>query len=112
MGQKTLSTSGLEILPRNPFRRSFIFHNPSTITIWLERSTPDGISITNSSVRLPEGAVVSVNWLQDGSDAVVDQWSAIAESGTPILVITEFVGRNRKTTDMEINYAKESTGQI
>ena len=107
MGQKTLSTSGQEVLARNPFRRSFIFHNPSTITIWLERSTADGITITNSSIRLPEGAVVSVNWLQDGADAVVDQWAAIAESGTPTLIITEFVGRNRKTTDMELIYNSE-----
>lgn len=107
MGQTALSTSGKVVLERNPFRRSFIFHNPSAIVIWIERSTANGITITNSSIRLPEGAVVSVNWLQDGADAVVDQWSAIAESGTPTLVITEFVGRNRKTTDMELEYNNE-----
>mgnify|MGYP001566301568 CR=1 FL=1 len=104
MGQKTLSTAGLEILQRNPYRRSLIFHNPSTITIWLDRSTANGITITNASIRLPEGAIVAINWLQDGADAVVDQWSAVAVSGTPVLVITEFVGRNILTTDMESGF--------
>ena len=101
MTQTALSTSGKVVLERNPFRRSFIFHNPNAITIWLERSTANGISITNASIRLPEGAVVAINWLQDGADAVVDQWAAVAESGTPTIIITEFIGRNKKTTDME-----------
>lgn len=104
MTQTALSTSGKLVLVRNPFRRSFIFHNPDAITCWLERSTADGITISNASIRLPEGAVIAVNWLQDGADAVVDQWAAIAESGTPTIIITEFVGRNRKTTDMEVAF--------
>lgn len=107
MTQIALSTSGKVILERNPFRRSLIFHNPSTIVIWIDRSNAAGITTTNASIRLPEGAVVAVNWLQDGADAIVDQWAAIAESGTPTLIITEFVGRNRKTTDMELSYNQE-----
>lgn len=101
MSQKTLSTTGQLVLERNPYRRSIIFHNKSIQTIWLERSQAAGITTTNASIRLPEGAVVSFNWLQDGADAVVDQWAAIAESSTPTLIITEFVGRNILTTEME-----------
>jgi hypothetical protein len=107
MGQIPLSTSGKEILNRNPFRRSIIFHNPSSETVWIERTDANGISVTNASIRMPEGALIAINWLNEGADGIVDQYSAIAESGTPTLVITEFVGRHHKTTELERALAKE-----
>lgn len=101
MTQQLLSTVGKVVLERNPFRRSFLVHNPNSITSWLLRSDANGIKTGNAEIRLPEGAAILVEWLNQGSDAVVDRWSAIAESGTPTIIITEFVGRHNMTTELE-----------
>lgn len=101
MVQVALSTVGKLVLGRNAYRRSILFHNPNAITVWLLRSGANGISTANGEIRLPEGSSIFLNWFHEGSSGIIDEWSAIAESGTPTIVITEFVGNQTRTEELE-----------
>jgi hypothetical protein len=108
MGIETVTTAGVKVLERNAYRRSIVFHNKSAETIWLETMEPNGISIANAGIRIPEGGVISFNWQQDGAQTVVDTWSAISESGSPVLVVREQNGLGLPTVELEKNLGKEN----
>ena len=101
MPQITTSTSGKKVFERNAFRRSLVFHNKGTGTIFLETMEPNGISTTNAGIRIPEGGIISMDWLKDGAETITNAWSVIAESGTPLLVYREQNGIGLPTIDLE-----------
>ena len=107
MPQETVTTTGIEILPRNPYRRSAIFTNPTTNIIFIDTIPPNGITTTNAGMRLPGGGSRTISWLDDGPDSVVDQWSAIANTGSNTLVFREFVSTGITTKELEKSLAEK-----
>lgn len=90
MPQLTLSTSGALVAPQNKYRKSIVFTNVDTaIVVWIDNMQPGDITTSNAGVRLPPGASAAFNSFLDGSRQIQDRWSAIAESGTPVLAWKE-----------------------
>lgn len=83
---KTVSTSAVELLPRNRYRKSLIFQNEdSTDTIYLkrERAETPTVSSTDHDHRLGPGAVIALNAGTDGLESTQDRWTAISSANTP-----------------------------
>ena len=101
MPQQTITTTGAEVLPRNPYRRSIIFNNPSVNIIYVETMPPGGITTSNAGIRMPGGATRTFSWLDDGPDVIVDQWSAISDTGSNTLVFREQISTGLTTKQLE-----------
>lgn len=97
MANITLSTTGIEALPQGNLRKSFVMQNlDATINIHLRKTRPGEAvaTTTNSDVRLSPGGNFSMNTQEDGEEAVHERWTAVASSGTPVLVV--FESKDRK----------------
>lgn len=99
MPQKTITTTPSEILARNPYRRSLIFHNPSANIIYVGRGQPNGLNVSTMSFRIPAGSTRTLNWFEDGKPAIQDQWSAFANTGSNTFEVDEFVGEGVAGSD-------------
>lgn len=83
---KTISTSAVELVPRNRLRKSLIFQNEDTTdTIFLkrERTETPGVSSTDHDHRLGPGGILSLNFGTDGLEPTQDRWTAISSANTP-----------------------------
>jgi len=93
-GQFTVSTTGVDVLPANPFRKSIAFqHNGTANKIYID--TTSGVSISTGSAQLVMGAsgTLFFNINDDGVETVTSQWSAIADSGSQTLLVRETVSK-------------------
>lgn len=100
MPQKTITTTPSEILPKNPFRRSLIFHNPSSNVIFVGRGSPNGLSAATALFRIPAQGTRGLNWFEDGKDAISDQWSAVADTGSNTVEVADFSGEGVAGSDI------------
>ena len=83
---KTVSTSAVELLPRNRYRKSLIFQNEDTTdTIYLkkERLESPSVSSTDHDHRLGPGASLTLNSGTDGIESTQDRWTAVSSANTP-----------------------------
>lgn len=88
MAVKTLSTSAVEVLPRNRLRKSWIIQNEdSAINVFIKRERPGGLTVTTTDHDhlLGPGASLALNADTDGKEAIQDRWTTIAASGTPLI---------------------------
>lgn len=86
MATKVLSTTAVEILPGNLYRKSLIFQNEdSAEVIYLkrERAETPTVSSTNHDHRLAPGGLLSLNFGTDGIQSTQDRWTAVAGANTP-----------------------------
>lgn len=86
MASKLTSTSAEEIFPRNTLRKSFVIQNEdSAINVYIKRESNGGVSVSNTDHdhRIGPAGLISVNNLTDGTEAIQDRWTVVAESGTP-----------------------------
>jgi hypothetical protein len=86
MASKLTSTSAEEIFPRNTLRKSFVIQNEdSAINVFIKRERGGGntVSSTDHDHRVGPAGLISVNNLTDGTEAIQDRWTVVAESGTP-----------------------------
>jgi hypothetical protein len=92
MATKLLSTSPVELLPRNTYRKSLSFSNEdSSIAIFIkrERAETPTVSATDHDHRIGPGGSFVLNYGTDGIQSTQDSWSAVAESGTPRISVVE-----------------------
>ena len=90
--QITLSTTGAEVVPQGNLRRSLLFINADTaINIFLKKTRPTegAASSTDRDVILQPGGSFALNTQEDGEESVHERWTAVAASGTPVLVFFE-----------------------
>lgn len=98
MPVKTLSTSAEELLPQNLLRRSWILRNEdAAINIFIKRERPNGLTVssTDHDHRINPGGSISLNFGNDGSEAIQDRWTIIAASGTPVISFFETEEKKR-----------------
>lgn len=92
MSTRTVSNVASEVLTRNTLRKSFVIQNEDgTDIVYLkrERSENTTVSTTDHDIKLGPGASFSLNSLNDGYQAIVDRWTAIASANTPRVAIFE-----------------------
>jgi len=92
MAVTTLSTTASEILPQNPLRKSVVLQNlDASINIYIKFEDPRQTTVTSSDfdLRLPPGAVFTLNQQQDGLQQIQERITAIAASGTPSFAFFE-----------------------
>jgi len=92
MGTNTLSTSAEEIFPRNLLRKSFIIQNEdSAINVFIKRERQDALDVssTDHDHRLGPGGSLAINTDTDGKESIMDRWTAVAASGTPLISFFE-----------------------
>jgi len=88
----TLSTTGIEVVPQGNLRRSILFTNTdASINIFLKKTRPGEAVATSTDfdVLLAPGGAFSMNTQEDGEEAVHERWTAVAASGTPVIVAFE-----------------------
>ena len=102
MPQDTITTTPTSVLSKNPYRRSIIFHNPSTNVIFVGRGPPSGLAAANASFRIPSGSTRTLDWFHDGEPAVTDEWSAIADTGSNTFETDEFIDKGKTPTVSKI----------
>lgn len=86
------STSASLLIGRNRNRKSLLLQNTdATITVFVkrERGPSFTVSSTDFDFRVSPGAAIGLNSLLDGSEAIQDSYSVIAESGTPSVAVFE-----------------------
>lgn len=86
MATRTLTTTAEIILPRNRLRKSFVVQNEDTsINVFLkrERAGTPTVSATDHDHLLGPGAALGLNSVLDGEEAIQDQFTIVAASGTP-----------------------------
>lgn len=105
MPQVTVTTIGTRLLGRNPYRKSVLFHNQSANTVHLQRTNPSSAKAASADFRIPSGGNRTLTWIEDGQDAVVDEWSAVAETGDSIVVVAEF--QSQELARLEKLFIKE-----
>lgn len=87
-----LSTTAQLLIPRNRNRKSFFVQNiDGSIPIYLkrERAQTATASSTSFDYKLGPGAGIAINSFLDGTEAIQDSYTAIADSGTPSVSWTE-----------------------
>ena len=92
MPQQTITTTPAQVLPKNPYRKSIIFHNASLNVIFIEPVKPGGLTTGNASIRIPANSTRTVDWFTDGVDTLTREWSAISDTGSNVLEFREQVG--------------------
>jgi hypothetical protein len=87
-----LSTAARLLIPRNKLRKSFFVQNvDASLVVYLkrERAQTPTVSSTSYDYRLGPGSGIAINSFLDGSEAIQDSYTAIADSGTPSVSWTE-----------------------
>lgn len=86
MSSKLTSTSAAEFIPRNASRKSFVIQNEDvtdSVFIKRERADPATVSSTDHDHRLGPGGALALNYNNDGDQAIIDRWTAVASANTP-----------------------------
>lgn len=86
MPSRTTSNVASELVPQNGNRRSITFQNEdSTDAIFLKKERPGttSVSSTDHDHRLAPGSALSLNYQNDGLEAIQDRWTCIASANTP-----------------------------
>ena len=86
MASKTQSNVAAEFLTRNTNRKSFVIQNEDTtdtIFVKAERSENTTVSTTDHDHRLGPGGALAINDLNDGKQAIISRWTAVASANTP-----------------------------
>jgi hypothetical protein len=92
MSTKTVSTAASEVLTRNTIRKSFVIQNEDgsdVVYLKRERSENTTVSSTDHDIRLGPGSSFALNSLNDGIQAIVDRWTAVASANTPRIAYFE-----------------------
>ena len=89
-----LSTTPAPVAPANALRRSIVFHNPSTIAVYVAPQTILNFDGTTSTLTPSLAALQGCFILFPGGQMKLDgscqgQWNAFAASGTPALTIED-----------------------
>jgi len=86
MPSRTITTTAEELIPRNRLRKSLAFSNEDpTINCFIkqERVATPTVSTTDHDHRIAAGSSISLNFSNDGIEAIQDRWTIVAASGTP-----------------------------
>lgn len=86
MPSRTTTNSASELFPENQLRKSLAIQNEdSSINVFIKKERPgqNTVSATDHDHRLGPGAVISINNLTDGEEAIKARYTVIAASGTP-----------------------------
>jgi hypothetical protein len=100
--QQTITTSSAQVLTQNPYRRSIVFFNNSVNTIYVDSLRPEGLTTANASVLVPANSSRFVNWFDDGEKEVTQEWSAISNTGSNVLVFKDFSGVGIPTAQLNL----------
>lgn len=109
MPQQNIGTTGVELFPRSPYRRSMMFHNKSVNNIYIDVIPFGGIKTTNAGIIIPAGSARWFNWWEDGERDICDAWSAIADGADSTLVYHQFIG---SIPTIELVKALQKTGVV
>ncbi len=94
MPQKTVATSGVQLLPRNPFRKSLVFiHIGTANVVYFDNMAPGTITTSNAGLRTSAGGAIALSVLEDGPEQVQDEWSAIGDAGSQTILVYETVDK-------------------
>jgi len=92
MPTRILTTTAVELLPRNSLRKSLVFQNGDTtdaIFVKRERAETPTVSATDHDHRIGPGGSVSLNFGTDGKETTQDRWTGIASANTPRIAFFE-----------------------
>lgn len=88
--QVPTSTAAKVVVPQNRLRVSIVFTNiDPTNSIFLDTSQAGTITTSSAGIRLRAGDSIALNGLLDGGAQITDAWQAIADAGTPTLLVYE-----------------------
>jgi hypothetical protein len=81
----TVGTTPRILVGRDPYRLSINLENrSSTATVYCDNKPPDGLTITNASIRILPNESAQIIKEEDG-DTVNDEWSIVSDTaGTSV----------------------------
>ena len=86
MPSRTVTTTGIEILPQNKLRKSFIIQNEDAlINVFIKFEGPGApiVSTTDHDHKISPGGSIAVNADTDGKEQIEGRITIIAASGFP-----------------------------
>ena len=92
MATKLAANTASELVPHNGGRKSFVFQNEDTtdsIYIKKEPGVDLNVSSTNHDYKIFPGAVIALNYQNDGEEAIQERWTFISSANTPRIAYVE-----------------------